>query len=119
MAPTTPIAVGHLLGQIVAEIGKYVEELSEADMAATRAKAEYDRAYAIAFRQASGSIESRRHTATEVTHGRRLEADEGASRVRSLRTRIKYLETRIDVGRSFGAALRAEAAAVNTPWTEG
>lgn len=115
----TPIQVGELLGKIVAEIGELVVLLGAADMAATRAKAEYDRAIAIAFRQASGSIESRRHTATEVCHGRRLEADEGAVKVRDLKNRIRHLETRIDVGRSFGAALRAEAAALNTPWTEG
>lgn len=115
----TPIQVGELLGAIVSEMGKLVDELAAADMEATRAKAEYDRAVAIAFRQASGSIEARRHIATETCHGRRLAADEAASRVRSLRSRIKHLEVRIDVGRSFGAALRAEAAAVNTQWTEG
>lgn len=115
----SPLEVGQQLGAIVAEIGRLVDQLGEADMDATRAKVEYDRALAIAFRQCSGSIEARRHMATETTYGRRLEAEEAASRVRDLKTRIRWLETRIDVGRSYGAALRAEAAAVNTPWTEG
>jgi hypothetical protein len=115
----TPIEVGELLGQYVNQIGRITDELAEADLAATRAKVEYDRAYAIAFRQCSGSIEARRHMATETTHGRRLEAEERASEVRKLKAQIRVLETRIDVGRSFGAALRAEAAAVNTQWTEG
>lgn len=116
---TTPIAVGNLLAAIVGQIGELVLELEAADMEATRAKAEFDRAYAIAYRQASGSVESRRLIAVETTYGRRLEADEAAVRVRGLKSRIRHLETRVDVGRSYGAALRAEAAAVNTPWTEG
>lgn len=116
---TSPLGVGRLLGKIVEEIGVLVRQLGEADWEASKAKAEYDRAYAVAYRQASGSVESRRHTATEVTHGRRLEAEEAASKVRSIKAEIRWMETRVDVGRSYGAALRAEAAAVNTPWTEG
>lgn len=116
---TTPIAVGQLLGAIVAEIGSLVDELGAADLEATRAKVDFDRAYAVAYRQASGSVESRRHTATEITHKYRLEAEEAAAAVRHLKNRIRHLETRVDVGRSYGAALRAEAAAVNTPWMEG
>lgn len=113
----TPIQVGRLLGELTKEIGDKLDLLREADYEATRAKIDYDRALSIAFRQASGSIEARRHIATEMCHGRRLAAEEAAVKVRDLKNRIKLLETRIDVGRSYGAALRAEAAAL--PWQEG
>jgi hypothetical protein len=117
--PASPIKIAEWLGRITHEIGELTEELAQADRDAVVAKAEYDRAYAIAFRQASGSVESRRHTATEVCHGRRLAAEELGARVRAIKARIQHARDRIDVGRSFGAALRAEAAAVNTSWGEG
>lgn len=113
----TPIEVGRLLGKLTHEIGDKLDELRDADLEATRAKVDYDRAYAVAFKQCSGSVESRRHMATEMCHGRRLAAEEAAVQVRDLKNRIRLLETRIDVGRSYGAALRAEAAAL--PWQEG
>jgi hypothetical protein len=113
----TPIQVGRLLGELTKEIGDTLDKLRDADYEATRAKVDYDRAYAVSFKQCSGSVESRRHMATEMCHGRRLAAEEAAVRVRDLKNRIKLLETRIDVGRSYGAALRAEAAAL--PWQEG
>lgn len=117
--PTNPVQIGRWLGEITHQIGELVTELGEADLEAVRAKADYDRAYAIAFKQASGSVESRRFTATEVCHGRRLAADEAACRVRDIKNKIQHARDRIDVGRSYGAALRAEASAVNTPWLEG
>jgi hypothetical protein len=117
--PTNPVQIGRWLGEITHHIGELVQDLGEADLEAARAKAEYDRAYAIAFRHASGSVESRRHTATEMCHGRRLAAEEAACRVRDIKNKIQHARDRIDVGRSYGAALRAEASAVQTPWMEG
>lgn len=129
----TPRKIGEWLGQITAEIGQLVQQLGEADLdhsrkksAHERAKIEYDRAYAIAFRQSSGSVEARRFNATEVCYGRRVaadearkEADEAACKVRDLKEKISHARDRIDVGRSYGAALRAEAQVVGSPWTEG
>jgi hypothetical protein len=115
---TSPLEVGKLLGQITHEIGRLTVELGKADREARRARAEYDRACAVAFRQTagSGSIEARKYQVVELTHGRRLAAEDAASRVADLKERLKYARDRIDVGRSLGAALRAEAAAVNTTW---
>lgn len=113
----TPIQVGRLLGKLTHEIGEKLDELRDADLDATRLKAEYDRAFSVAFKHTSGSVEARRHLVVEMCHGRRLAAEEAACKVRDLKNRIKLLETRIDVGRSYGAALRAEAAAL--PWMEG
>lgn len=115
--PTTPLDVGRWLSTLTHEIGEKLDELRDADLEATRAKADYDRAVAVAFKQCSGSVEARRHMTTEMCHGRRLAAEEAACRVRDLKARIRLLETRIDVGRSWGAALRAEMAAL--PWQEG
>jgi hypothetical protein len=115
----SPREVGRRLGQIVYEIAQLVTELGEADLEAVRAKVAHERAYAIAFRQSSGSIEARRHIATEMCHGRRLAAEEAAARVRDINNKIKFARDRIDVGRSYGAALRAEASATGSPWTEG
>lgn len=113
----TPIEVGQLLGKLTHEIGERLDQLRDADYEHVRLKAEYDRASAIAFKQCSGSIEARRNMVVEMCHGRRLAAEEAAAKVRDIKARIKLLETRIDVGRSYGAALRAEAAAL--PWMEG
>lgn len=113
----TPIQVGKVLGKLTHEIGDKLDELRDADLEAARSKTEYDRAFAIAFKQCSGSEAARRHMATEMCHGRRLAAEEAACKVRDIKARIRLLETRIDVGRSYGAALRAEAAVV--PWMEG
>jgi hypothetical protein len=117
--PLTPVQIGRWLGEITHQIGKLVDELGEADLDLTRKRAEARRAFAIAFRQASGSAEARKYTATEVCYGRQLAADEAACRVRDLNERIQHARDRIRVGQSYGAALRAEASAINTPWMEG
>lgn len=129
----TPRKIGEWLGSITHEIGQLVQQLGEADLdlahkraACEKAKTDYDRAYAIAFRQSSGSVDARKLNATEVCYGRRVAVDEArkeaeiaACRVRDLKEKIGHARDRIDVGRSYGAALRAEAQAVGSPWTEG
>lgn len=113
----TPGKIAETLASITHQIGEVLDQLRDADLEAARSKAEYDFAYAQAFRQTSGSIEARRHLATETCHGRRLAAEEAACKVRDLKARVRHLETRVDVGRSYGAALRAEMNAL--PWAEG
>ncbi len=107
------------LSQLLGELGQLGQDLAVADLAAAHAKADYDRAYSVAFRQSSGSVEARRHIATEMCHGRRLAADEAACKVRELNQKIRWTRDRIDVGRSYGAVLRAEAQLTGSPWTEG
>ncbi len=117
--PVTPLQVGELLGQLTHELQEMVEQLAVADLEATRAKADFDQRFAVAFLQKTGSVEARKFSAVDTTHKWRLLADEAACRVRDIKERIRTIRDRIDVGRSYGAALRAEAAAVNTPWQEG
>jgi len=57
---------------------------------------------------AIGSVDARKHTAVIETHTQRLAADVADAAVRHLRRRIDAVKTRIDVGRSYGAAIRAE-----------
>ena len=75
----------------------YVEKRSAADLAHSRA-----------FLAAAGSVDARKHQAAIETHKQRLEADVAEVMVHHLRRRIDALKVRIDVGRSYGAAVRAE-----------
>ena len=117
-APLNAIEVVHYLTSLAAELSSLVREIAIADRQATHARETYTVARAIAFRQASGAVNAREAVATEVTHAQRLAAEEAECRVRDLRRRIDAVKIRIDVGRSYGAAVRAETVLLNSPFQE-
>lgn len=96
------------LGKRSRELDALVEEIGEAERDAVGKREDYTLAYSRAFLAADGAMDVRRHTATEDTHEARLAAELAETHVRGLRRRIESVRTRIDVGRSLGAALRAE-----------
>ena len=53
-------------------------------------------------------MEQRKHLAVVAVHQLRLDADVADALVRHLRRRIDATKVRIEVGRSYGAAIRAE-----------
>jgi hypothetical protein len=110
--PATPMAVGKFLAALTDELGVLVKRLGEADRAAVQAREKYIRARAVAFAQASGSIEAKKNTAIRTTHGYRLEAEEADCEVRDLQRQVDYVKVRIGVGQSLGAAVRAELQAL-------
>lgn len=96
------------LGKRSRELDGLVDEIGEAERDAVNTREDYTLAYSRAFLSADGAMDVRRHTATEQTHEARLAAELAEQHVRGLRRRIDSVRTRIDVGRSLGAAVRAE-----------
>lgn len=96
------------LGERSHELGKLVDELDAAERDAVNRREDYTLAYSRAFLSAEGSMDIRRHTATVETHDARIAAELAETAVRGLRRRVDTIRTRIDIGRSLGAAVRAE-----------
>lgn len=108
--------VAQHLGDLAKELDGLVKEIGEADHIATVLREEYIRAYAKAWRNSSGSIEARKQTALFLTEEERMAAETADCSVRDLRRKIEALKVRIDVGRSYGAAVRAEVELVKSPF---
>jgi hypothetical protein len=87
-----------------------VRQLETADRDWVEKNAAADLAFSRAYMGATGSIEARKHTAVIETHQQRLAAEVAEAVVRHLRRQLDALKVRVDVGRSYGAAVRAEIA---------
>jgi len=107
--PLTPNAVAAQLAELARQLDKLVVAIDEAEKTAVNAREDYTMTYAAAFLSAEGSMDIRRHLATERTHDTRLAAELAEQTVKGIRRQIDSVRIRIDVGRSLGAALRAEA----------
>ena len=107
-APITPNEVALQLSRLARDLDETVRVLEGADRDATEKRAAADLAFSRAFLSATGSVDARKHEATVATHTQRLNADVAEAVVRHLRRRIDAIKTRVDVGRSYGAAIRAE-----------
>lgn len=107
-ANATDVARG--LANLARELDGTVNALQVADEDATRKRLAYELAFSKAFVAAEGSVDHRKHLAVIETHPLRDEAEVADSLVRHLRRRLDALRVRIDVGRSYGAAIRAELA---------
>lgn len=114
--PLNAMEVVRHLGDLSQELDKLVESLGEEDMIATVKKEEYVRAYAKAWKASVGPIESRKQMALSLTEDERLAAEVADCQVRDLRRRVDALKVRIDVGRSYGAAVRAETELFKGPF---
>lgn len=90
------------------ELDQLVEQINDAERDAVNKREDYTLAYSKAFLTAEGAMDLRRHTATVNTHDARIAAETAETHVRGLRRQIESVRTRIDVGRSLGAAVRAE-----------
>lgn len=98
------------LARLSRDLDDCVQRLNDADAEAVEARENLTLSYAKAFLTAEGAMEVRKHIATERTHNERLVAETADQVVRGLRRQVDTLRIRIDVGRSMGAALRAETA---------
>lgn len=106
----TPNRIAKTLMELARDLDTTVGQLEFADRDMVEKRAAADLAYSRAFLAAEGSMDIRRHVATEKTHQIRLDAEVADALVRHLRRRIDAIKTRVDTGRSLGAALRAELA---------
>lgn len=108
-AELTPNAVAKQLAQLARQLDDLVDAIDDAEKRAVNAREDFTMSYAAAFLSAEGSMDIRRHLATERTHDTRLAAELAEQLVKGIRRQIDSVRIRIDVGRSLGAALRAEA----------
>jgi len=106
--PLTAHEIASGLSELSRQLDELVSEIGEAERDAVNKREDYTLAFSKAFLSADGAMDIRRHTATEETHEARLAAELAEQHVRGLRRRIDSVRTRIDVGRSLGAAVRAE-----------
>ena len=107
-APVNPSDVAKHLGALAGDLSDTVRQLEVADMDATEKRHAHNLAYSRAFLVATGAMELRKHTAIEATADNSLTADVADAVVRHLKRRIDEIKTRIDVGRSYGSAIKAE-----------
>jgi hypothetical protein len=104
----TPLEVVQQLGRLTRELGDLVDALDAAEMEAARKRAAADRTESVAFLNAGGVMDMRKHTARIAASDEEEDALVAEAVVRVIRQRIKATEVRIDVGRTFGATVRAE-----------
>lgn len=90
------------------QLDEVTVELNEKDVEATELAEGAKLAEAKAFVKAEGSVDFRKNIAIIDTHEVRLEAKVAEATVRGLIRTVKTLQSRIDVGRSHGATVRAE-----------
>lgn len=108
--PLNPTQIALQLASLARELDTTVAQLQQADRDMTEKRAAADLAFSRAYMGAVGSIDARKHQAVIETHQLRLDADVADALVRHLRRRIDAIKTRIDVGRTYNAAMRAEIA---------
>jgi hypothetical protein len=111
-APANAAEVARHLGDLGRDLSSVVRELKDADEKATRARLAYDLAFSQAFLTAEGSVDLRKHQSSVNTHGLREAAEVADAVVRHLRRRLNEIDSRIEIGRSYGAAIRAELSTI-------
>ena len=83
-------------------------EIARLDEAEQRAKAEFKVAFARTFLNTVGPVDVRKQTAVLETADAELAFDLAAVQTRAAREAIRTIRDQLDVGRSLGAAARAE-----------
>lgn len=108
----TPNAVVHRLADLSRELDQVVKLLKDAELDAVEKRHAADVCESRAFVSADGSMDLRKHTARLAAEGKEHDALVAEALVRHLRKSIDAIQTRIDIGRSMGASLRAELSAL-------
>ncbi|ASN72020.1 hypothetical protein 7S2_27 [uncultured Caudovirales phage] len=108
-APQNANEVALNLAKLSRELEEVKEALNSADMEAVNLREDAKLAEAKAFLSAEGAMDFRKQTAIVKTHVERLAAEVAEAKVRGLTRSMRTLQSRIDVGRSIGAGVRAEA----------
>jgi hypothetical protein len=108
--PLNPTQIALHLAELARDLDTTVGQLKVVDHELTEKRAAADLAYSRAFLGAAGSVDARKHQAAIETHEQRLAADLADAMFRHLRRRTDAIKVRIDVGRTYNAAVRAEIA---------
>lgn len=107
-APATPVAVVRHLSALTLELDKTTRAYREAEITAAQLRHQANMAETHAFLAASGAVELRKQharIAADELEGKALVAE---AVVRAMRAELRTLDTRIGVGRTYGATVRAE-----------
>lgn len=104
----TPQQVVKQLSELGRELDTSVQMLKDLEVAAVLKRHAADMAESNAFVSAAGPMEMRKHLARIAADRFEDEALVAEALVRHMRTRIRAIDTRIEIGRSYGAAVRAE-----------
>lgn len=107
-APANATEIALKLAGMANDLYATVKALESADLEAVQKRGTFDLAFSRAFIAEQGSVETRKHLAVIATERQRNEAEVADAVVRHLRRKLDAIKTNIDVGRSYGAALRAE-----------
>ena len=107
-APSTPLEVVQHLSTLTGELRDKTTQYRHAELDMVTKRHAADMCEARAYLRAGGPVEERKRKAS--THA---ELEENAALVaealvRVLKAEIRQIETRIEVGRSYGATVRAE-----------
>jgi hypothetical protein len=108
--PLTPNAIVHQLVELGQELDTTVRMMKQVEVEAAEKRHAADMAESRAFVSAEGSMDLRKHTARLAADRIEGEALVAEALARHLRAQIRALGERIEIGRSLGAALRAELA---------
>lgn len=106
--PSTPAEVSRGLSDLTEKLYAHVRVYSEAELDAVRQRAEADVALAKAFLVAEGSVEKRKADAKVSVAQVEAVAAVAEATVRTLKMKIRAIETDIEVHRTYGATVRAE-----------
>lgn len=104
----SPAEIVRNLSDLTKELDRLVKELKAHEHIAAVERHAADLAESKAFLMAEGAMDLRKHQARVASEAEELAALTAEAEVRGLRAQVRAVETRIDVGRSFGAAVRAE-----------
>jgi len=107
-APATPVAVVQHLSTLTAELRTLTGQYAAAERDAAEKRHAADMVESRAFLRAEGAMEFRKHTARVAADDAEGAALVAEALVRVLKARIRACETSIDVGRTYGATVRAE-----------
>lgn len=107
-APATSLEVVRHLSELTRELRNLTAMYGDAERDAATKRHAADMAESRAFLDADGAMELRKHTSRVKAGDREEQALVAEALVRVLKARIRATETSIDVGRTYGATVRAE-----------
>jgi hypothetical protein len=116
-APATANEVVRNLADLTRDLRERTSAYRVAELAAAMKRHAADMAEARAFLEASGAMELRKYTARVAADRQEGDALVAESLVRVLKAELRSIETRIDVGRTYGATVRAELATLGMDGT--
>lgn len=102
-----PVDIENKIGEVVNRIANGVKTVTSSEREAARLRRDYDRAFAMAYAAAEGSIQDKKYAAELATMELREAAENAEITFRHAQRTAKALEKELDALRSQGASVRA------------